>query len=95
MGVFGIPSIFAMTSWCIKKCWQYSEQLKILMAAQKAQMRAQLLDQYYKYKSRGFLYADEADEWVNQWTAYHKLVGPNGILDARKDELLRFPTKER
>lgn len=95
LGILGIPSIFAMTGWCIRKCKQYSEQLKILMEAQKAQMRGQLLQQYYSHKARGFVYSDDLDEWVNQYNAYHKLVGPNGVLDARKDELLKFPTKER
>jgi len=95
MGVLGIPSIFVMTGWCIRKCKQYSEQIKILMEAQKAQMRSQLLESFYKYKSRGFVYSDQADEWMNQYDAYHKLVGPNGILDARKEELLRLQTRER
>lgn len=28
LGALGIPSIFAMTVWCIKCCLQYTRQLK-------------------------------------------------------------------
>lgn len=27
LGVLGIPSIFAMTTWCIKSCIHYTKQL--------------------------------------------------------------------
>ena len=58
-------------------------------------MRSQLLEQYYLIKERGFVWSDELDDWMNQYTAYHALVGENGVLDARKDELKHFPSKVR
>lgn len=95
LGIIGIPSVFAMTSWCVKACLGFFKQLKILQEAQKAQMRGQLLDRYYAIKERGFIWDDEVTEWSNQYTAYHALKGPNEVLDARKEELLKMPSKKR
>lgn len=95
LGILGIPSIFAMTAYCIKECRRFAKQLDILHSAQKAQMRSQLLEQYYLVKNRGFVYADELDDWMNQYKAYHELVGDNGVLDSRKDELVKFPSQVR
>lgn len=93
--VLGIPSIFAMTMFCIKECRKFTKQLTILHSAQKAQMRSQLLTQYYDIKNRGFVWADELDDWVNQYVAYHELVGENGVLDMRKTELMQMTSKVR
>ena len=93
--MIGVPSIFIMTSWCIKACSNFFKQLKILQEAQKAQMRGQLMDKYYEIKARGYVWADELDEWVNQWSAYHVLKGANNVLDSRKDDLLKMPTQVR
>ena len=95
LGVLGIPSIFAMTMYCIKACRKFTRQLEILHSAQKAQMRSQLLEQYYVILDRGWVWNTELIEWVNQYTAYHELVGNNEILDARKEELMKFPSKVR
>lgn len=93
LGIFGIPSIFSLTMWCVKKCNIYTKQLKILMAAQKAQMRAQLLKDYGIFMERGSIMQIELDEWENQYQAYHQLVGPNGILDDRRLNLFKLPIK--
>lgn len=94
-GMIGVPSIFIMTSWCIKACISFFKQLKILQEAQKAQMRGQLMDKYYEIKDRGHVWSDELDEWMNQYEAYHSLKGPNNVLDARKAELLKVPVQVR
>lgn len=93
--VLGLPTIFALSCWCAKKCVQFSKNLNILQSAQKAQMRSQLLNQYYHIKERKFVYADELDDWMNQYKAYHELVGENGVLDRRKDELTHMPSEVR
>lgn len=94
-GLLGVPTIFAMTGFCIKACMTFAKQLKILMSAQKAQMRSQLLTQYYSYIQRGQIFDDELDEWENQYQAYHQLVGPNGVLDSKRNHLLTMPTVQR
>lgn len=90
MGAFGIPSIFAMTLWCIKCCRQYTKQLKVLAEAQQAQMRAQLLEQYHYYMDGGWISEEHMQEWENQYQAYHNL-GRNGIIDSRRNDLLKLP----
>lgn len=95
LSILGIPTIFALTSWCVRTCLKFMKDLEILHAAQKAQMRSQLLAQYYEIKNRGFVWADELDDFVNQYVAYHELVGQNGVLDARKAELMQMPSKVR
>ncbi|MBQ0090885.1 MAG: hypothetical protein KBT27_16290 [Prevotellaceae bacterium] len=94
MGLIGIPSIFSLTMWCVKECTKYSKQLIILMRAQKAQMRAQLLKDYSFYKNQGWISDVELKEWVNQYNAYHELVGENGVLDDRYKKLLELPNEK-
>lgn len=93
LGLFGIPSIFSIAIWCLNSCRKYAAQLKILMIAQKAQMRAQLLKDYQAYMLKGSIMQLELDEWENQYQAYHSLVGPNGILDDRRQNLMKLPVK--
>lgn len=91
LGIFGIPSIFTMTLYCIKQCNKYTKQLVILMRAQKAQMRAKLLEDFRVYEARGYITDMEAQEWQNQYLAYHELVGENGILDAKYTTIQNMP----
>lgn len=91
MGALGVPSIFTMCAWCVKECSKYSKQLVILMKAQKAQMRAQLLKDYKYYQAQGWVSDIELKEWVNQYQAYHELVGENGVLDDRYKKILNLP----
>lgn len=95
LGMIGVPSIFAMTVACVKACVSFFKQLKILQEAQKAQMRGQLIDKYYEFKKQGFVYEDQLQEWSNQYDAYHALKGPNAVLDARKQDILKMPSKVR
>lgn len=90
LGILGIPSIFTMTIWCIKSCIQYTRQLKVLAKAQQAQMRSQLLEQYHSYIKDGYISEEHMEDWENQYQAYHSL-GKNGILDNRRNALLKLP----
>lgn len=89
----GLPTIFAMLLWLSKKIISYSRQMKTLMAAQQAQMRGQLLKDYYKYVERGYVYEAELEDWENQYQAYHSL-GANGIMDKRRERLFNLEVKE-
>lgn len=89
----GLPTIFAMLLWLSKKIISYSRQMKTLMTAQQAQMRGQLLKDYYKYVERGYIYEAELEDWENQYQAYHSL-GANGIMDKRRERLFNLEVKE-
>ena len=93
MGLIGIPSIFTIVVVCFKKVRQDAKQIKILMAAQQAQMRSQLLKDFYTYTNRGFVYESELADWENQYQAYHSL-GANGIMDNRRERLFKLDIKE-
>ena len=92
LGALGVPSIFAMTIWCVKCCTRYTKQLRILAKAQQAQMRSQLLSQYHLYMNDGWISEEHMEDWENQYQAYHSL-GENGVLDARREELLKLKSK--
>lgn len=94
LSALGIPSIFAMTAWCIKSCISYTKQLRVLAKAQQAQMRSQLLDQYHYYMDSGWISEEHMEDWENQYKAYHSL-GENGILDSRREQLLQLPNKKQ
>lgn len=89
-GILGIPSIFAMTVWCIRSCMHYTKQLKVLAKAQQALMRSQLLEQYHHYMDGGWISEEHMEDWENQYQAYHSL-GENGVLDSRREALLELP----
>lgn len=91
LGILGVPSIFTMTLWCIKSCIQYTRQLKVLAKAQQAQMRSQLLEQYHSYIKDGYISEEHMEDWENQYQAYHSL-GENGILDSRRETLMKLPS---
>lgn len=94
LSILGIPSIFSMTIWCVRKCTQYTKSLTILMKAQQAQMRSQLLDRYHYYMEDGWISEEHMEDWENQYQSYHAL-GENGVLDARREQLFQLPNKKR
>lgn len=93
LGIIGIPSIFIMTTWCIKSCIKFAKLLKVLLDSQQAQMRSQLLAQYKKYIKQGWIDLDDLEDWENAYQKYH-LLGANGVMDAKRDALLQLPNQE-
>ena len=98
LGIIGVPSIFSLTMWCVNCCRKYSRQLKILMESQQAQMRSHLIAQYKQlirqYNVQGWIDVEDLDDWENQYQKYH-LLGANGVLDAKRDELLGLSNVKR
>ena len=86
-----IPSLFTMLLYCIRYCEKYTKQLKVLAKAQQDHMRSQLLEQYHKYMKDGYISEEHMEDWENQYQAYHSL-GENGILDNRRNTLLKLPS---
>jgi len=81
LSLIGIPSIFAMVCALGGMLKNQGRKIKILMDAQQAQMRRDLTEDYYKYKSRGKISQRDLDDWEAQYQAYHAL-GANGVLDS-------------
>lgn len=91
LAVIGVPSIFTMIAGMIVAIRKSVRHIDILQKAQKAQMRSQMIRQYEEYIERGYIEQIYLDDWMNQYKAYHELVGDNDVLDARKDELIHLP----
>ena len=53
-------------------------------------MRSQLLNQYKIYINRGWIDLEDLDDWENQYQKYH-MLGANGVLDSKRDALLKLP----
>lgn len=91
LALLGMPTIFGMICWCVKICKDYGKKQVIIMRAIQAQMRSELLQQYYSAKERGYISSEDLDEWENRYQSYHAL-GQNGVLDKRREELFKLPT---
>lgn len=89
----GIPSIFSISVWCLKKCKEYTNSLEILKKAVQAQMRGGLLDKYHLYMTRDYITDEEMQQWESEYQAYHAL-GQNGVMDARRDDLIHLKSKK-
>lgn len=92
MSLLGIPTIFAMVAALTRMLIGQGKKISILMAAQQAQMRRDLMEDYYRHKANGYISSRDIDDWEAQYQAYHAL-GANGVLDARRAELLELPTR--
>ena len=92
LAVLGVPSIFTMIAGMIVAIRKSVRHIDILQKAQKAQMRSHLLEKDEEYIKQGWAEQIYIDEWMNQYEAYHELVGKNEILDDRKDKLKTLPT---
>lgn len=90
MGIIGIPSIFAMTSFCIGSCVRFSRKLKVFMESQQAQMRNEMLNQYKNYIKQGWIDIEDLENWENQYQKYH-LLGANGVMDGKRSQLIALP----
>lgn len=86
----GVPTIGAMTVWCIRACLHFTKELKIIREAIQSNMRKDLLKEYKQYKSQGYVEDDDLQEWENRYQKYH-LLAENGIMDAKRQELLMLP----
>lgn len=93
MSLIGIPTIFAIICWISKTVWLQGKRIQILMKAQQAQMRRDLMEDYYRHMQNGYITDRDLEVWDAQYKAYHDL-GLNGILDKRYNELLALPLRK-
>ena len=91
LALLGIPSVFTIVVTLGALLSRTFRSINILQKAQKAQMRSQLLKQHDEYMAQGYIEQIYLDDWMNQYNAYHQLVGPNAVLDARMDDLIHLP----
>lgn len=92
MALVGFPSVFACIVFFFNACVKFGKQMKILMNAQQKQMRRDLTLDYHKYMKDGKIDDDDLDMWEQAYQAYHAL-GENGIMDARREQLIKLNSK--
>lgn len=92
LGLLGVPTTFGIAAYIVSAFKKYNKKINILMKAVQAQMRNNLLKEYYKAKAAGYISSDDLDDWENQYQSYHAL-GKNGVLDKRREELFSMPNK--
>lgn len=90
LALLGVPSIFTIVAALGALFSKSLKSIYILQQAQKAQMRSQMLKQYDEYMAQGYIEPIYLDDWINQYDAYHQLVGANAVLDARKEDLIHL-----
>lgn len=88
LSLIGIPSIFAMVCALGGMLKKQGEKIKILMEAQQAQMRRDLIEDYYKWEKSDTIPERDLTSWVAQYDAYHAL-GANGVMDTIHESMLK------
>ena len=88
----GVPSLITSAGFCWRACRKFSTKLDILMNAVQKQMRRDLMNDYHKFIKQGWISDDDLEEWESGYQAYHNL-GVNGIMDSKREELMRLPNE--
>lgn len=65
--------------------------IKALQQGVQALLRAQMIDEYYKYKDIGEVPLNVKDNFENLWQQYEKL-GKNGVMSGVHNEFMAFKT---
>lgn len=102
--IIGMPSIFSILAYLFKIVitWQkdnrqhdkdVQDDINLLKKAYQMQMRQTLYNLYEKYAADGWVSIDKLNLWEEQYKAYHAL-GANGVMDSKRDELMRLPNQK-
>ena len=87
ISVIGIPSILTIIGIVYKRD-------KSLTLGVQALLRAQMINDYYKYCELGYAPLHVKENFENCYKQYHEL-GANGMMDKLRDEFLSLPTKKK
>ena len=93
MAIIGIPSLSAMAVYFGRACVTFSKKVDTLMSAVQKQMRRDLMDDYHKYMSQGYIEDDDLELWEASYQSYHSL-GKNGVMDSKRADLMELPNEK-
>lgn len=85
ISIVGLPSILTIVGLIYKR-------EKSLRLGVQALLRAQMINDYYKFNEKGFAPLHAKDNFENCYKQYHNL-GANGMMDKLRDEFLSLPLK--
>lgn len=83
ISIIGVPSILSIVVYFYKK-------EKSLRLGVQALLRAEMINNYYKYMEKGYAPLHIKENFENCYKQYHEL-GANGFMDKLRDEFLALP----
>ncbi len=90
----GIDAIIGATvTWIVAMVKKEKSDRKTMKLALQAILRRDLIDDYNKWKERGYAPIYVKQSFENCWIQYHKL-GANGVIDGIREEFLELPTEK-
>lgn len=89
----GIPSFFTICVYFIKVTKNFNKKVEIIMTAVQRQMRRDLLTDFHRFISQGYIEDDDLAEWESRYQSYHDL-GKNGIMDSKRKQLMELPNEK-
>lgn len=93
MGIFGIPSLFAIVSWSLKEIFRISREQKKndenMRVALQILLRTNLIRSYKEHMKRNCITDEDLQLWENEYQVYHSM-GQNGIMDSKREKILKL-----
>ena len=83
ISIIGIPSILTVVGFI------YTREKSLGLGLQ-ALLRAEMINEYYKYMEKGYAPLHVKENFENCYKQYHEL-GANGFMDKLRDEFLGLP----
>ena len=92
---FGIDAIIAaVVGWIVAMVKKEKADRKTMKLALQAILRRDLIEDYNKWKERGYAPIYVKQSFENCWQQYHAL-GVNGVMDGIHNEFLELPTEKK
>lgn len=95
--VLGLPSITTALCWFYKRIKKNEEKQKAendaMKLAVQALLRSQMINDYNRWKKKGYAPVYVKDNFENCWSQYHSL-GANGVMDEIHRQFLTLPTRD-
>lgn len=91
---FGVDAVIGgIVTWIVAMVKKDRTDRKAMKLALQAILRRDMIEDYNKWKERGYapIYARQSFE--NCWVQYHSL-GVNGVMDDIHDKFLELPTEK-
>ncbi len=86
--LLGIPALLAAGAKYVLS------QIKGLRLGVKALLRAQMITDYNKWSDRGYAPIYAKQNFENCWEQYHRIKGPNGVMDGLHTCFMSLPTEK-
>lgn len=94
MGMLGIPSIFALSSWCVKQIINIKktdkEERELIKRSIQTILKRELNRDYHKYMELGCITDDDFEEWCDTYEIYH-LLFTNGKMTKKDNDIRQLP----